>query len=215
MRKGRTPSYLPKIGEFFGSIEVRSEPFLENSRRKVLCECSCGKEFTVKINSLLTGNTTSCGCSRKERLRERNYKHGLAGRTERSPEYRSWANMIQRCTNPKNKRYKDNGARGIQVCEEWKNFLSFLKDLGPKPTKKHTIERINNNGNYEPGNCCWATNKEQSYNKRNNRFITFNNETLTLKQWSEKLKVNISTLHQRLSKLTIEEAFRKYITGDK
>jgi hypothetical protein len=113
---------------------------------------------------LKRGWTQSCGCLQKDRAKD-NAKHGKTG----SPEYHAWSAMIQRCTNPKTKQYKDYGGRGIRVCQKWKcSFESFYADMGPRPSKAHSIDRKDNDGNYEPGNCRWATEREQKMNTRQN-----------------------------------------------
>lgn len=126
--------------------------------------CYCGKVFykpPCEIKVL-----KSCGCYRREKVRVRNLKHGNAVRKQTTTEYYIWNGMIRRCHNPKNKDYQRYGGRGIQVCERWRrDFSAFLVDMGPRPPNK-SIDRINNDGNYEPLNCRWATAKEQRQNTR-------------------------------------------------
>lgn len=113
--------------------------------------------------------------------------------------YRTWANMIQRCHNPKNTGFDDYGGRGITVCRRWqKSFVSFLEDMGPKPSAAHSIERKNNNRGYEPGNCRWATRPEQARNKRNNLLITIRGETRCFAEWCEHFGIKQGAAYTRL-----------------
>lgn len=123
------------------------------------CQCECGATVIAFGVNLKSGNTESCGCLRKEKL----HKHGHA--RPRHPTYGSWNNMLQRCTNPNDKRYKNYGGRGITVCERWHSFENFLADMGLMP-EGYSIERINNDGNYEPANCTWIPRPEQGKNMR-------------------------------------------------
>lgn len=131
----------------------------------------------------------------------------------KSKEYSSWQHMLERCYNSNNKRYKDYGGRGIGVCEEWKSsFLHFYKIMGGCP-EGCSIDRINVNGNYEPENCRWATVLEQHNNTRRTKLYTYDNKTLTSKQWAMELGINYNTLRYRLSVWSIERAFEERIYG--
>lgn len=126
------------------------------------CKCDCGSETSASGTALRSGHKKSCGCLTSESGNKNRIKHGLT----RASEYMTWRNIRARCGNPKSVNYKYYGGRGIQVCSRWLNFENFFADMGPKPSKSHTIERLNNDGNYEPGNCCWALMSEQAKNKR-------------------------------------------------
>lgn len=122
-------------------------------------------------------------------------------------EYAAWTGMVQRCANPDNKRFPLYGGRGITVCARWRaSFENFLADMGRKPSAKHSLDRINVNGHYEPSNCRWATWAEQHRNKRNNVFITFGDRTMCLRDWALAVGVTYSALRKRLSKWPLERA---------
>jgi len=122
--------------------------------------------------------------------------HGL----RRSPEYAVWNTMKSRCLNPKCKKYPNYGGRGIRVCEKWMKFDNFYKDMGARPTRKHTIERIDTNGDYEPSNCKWSTNSENCRNKRNNVLVTHEGRTQCVKAWSEELGIPYARLQARIKR---------------
>jgi len=156
-----------------------------------LCRCACGRQKEVNGQCLQEGGSTSCGCSRIGNGNRR--KHGLT----RTRLYKIWSNMLERCNNPKRRVYPYYGGRGIEVCERWRIFENFLADMGHEP-KGYTLDRINVDGNYEPGNCRWASRKEQARNTRRNNVITFNGKSLSLSEWEDELGISQSVLGQRL-----------------
>lgn len=135
------------------------------------CRCDCGKIKIVAGSDLTTGNTKSCGCLRREVTANKSITHGHRIGRNTTPEYQSWVHAKERCNNNKHKRYKDYGGRGISMCKKWADdFESFLTDMGPRP-KGTSLDRINNDGDYEPTNCRWATRKVQNNNKRRRKTI--------------------------------------------
>jgi hypothetical protein len=150
-------------GRNFGKLSVLSFHSSRGRHCYWTCRCECGRELTVAGDNLMSGNSRSCGCSRFHPR-----SHGNAPKSGATAEYKTWAWMIQRCTNPKNKRWKHYGGRGIGVCTRWRNsFAAFLEDVGRRPSSDHSIDRYPDmNGNYEPGNVRWATRSEQARNTR-------------------------------------------------
>lgn len=162
------------------------------------CICVCGVIKNIRCRHLKT--TNSCGCVHKKDSSEKWLKHGYGG----TPEYESWFKMKDRCLNTDYHAYKDYGGRGITICERWldeENGISnFVEDMGKRPSSKYTLDRIDNNGNYEPKNCRWATKKEQSRNRRSNVLFRYNNEEKCAAEWCEQLKMPKSTFFNRLKR---------------
>lgn len=160
-------SFINITGQRFGRlVAVQMSPVNASKRLKWRCRCDCGNEKEALSHLLRAGLTRSCGCLQREACREKNSTHGMRN----APEYSVWYDMKRRCHDPRNKRYADYGGRGIAVCERWQiSFANFYEDMGPRPTATHSIDRINNDGNYEPLNCKWSTKSEQAFNRRPKR----------------------------------------------
>lgn len=163
------PSVLNDLtGQRFGRLVVVARTENRSGRTHWKCQCDCGNDAIVAAYRL-TGpqRTQSCGCLTREATAKRCTTHGAAHRDRRAPEYGTWAAMKQRCQNPRSAKFPEYGARGITVCKRWSDsFEAFLADMGPKPSPRHTIDRIDNDLGYEPGNCRWATPTEQRLNQR-------------------------------------------------
>lgn len=161
-----------------------------------LCECSCGGKREIRAHTLKSGFTQSCGCLSVESAR-RNKTHGLS----KTKAYTAWSSMKNRCYNKKCENFKHYGGRGISVCSRWKNsFALFMSDMGNPPSEKHSIGRIDNNKNYEPGNCRWETQKEQTRNQRANVIIEAFGKTQCVAAWAEELGIRPQTIYCRISR---------------
>lgn len=183
-------------GQRFGRLTAVSwERVLYANRVQVLwiCTCDCGNTIRSASSALKRGNPKSCGCWIAEETSARNRTHGMG----RTPVYAVWTTMIARCTNPKNISYPNYGGRGIRVCERWRDFANFFADMGDRPSATHQIDRIDNAGHYEPGNCKWSDRVEQGENKRNNILITARGKTLTPPQWAKIIGIPATTLRRR------------------
>ena len=190
-------------GAKFGRLTVigPAEPRIELNGAKayrVECACDCGEKTVVREHTLRNGETKSCGCLHRDVLRAQGYANRTHGRPDG---YASWGQMINRCTNSNNHAYESYGGRGITVCDRWRNsFEAFYEDMGPRPGPKHSIDRIDNDGDYEPSNCRWATTTEQGRNTRRNRMITWDGRTQCLAAWAEEIGINKTALCMRLRK---------------
>lgn len=156
------------------------------TRTKWKCVCSCGTEFESRADSIVAGTTASCGCSRS--------KHGLG----RPPELFVWEGMKARCFNSNSPQWKNYGGRGISICSRWMDFGSFYRDMGPRPSRLHSIDRIDTNKDYEPSNCRWSTSIEQGRNRRDNVLMSMNGKTQCLAAWASDLGIPYSCLYYRV-----------------
>lgn len=159
-----------------------------------LCACACGNETAVRSRHLLSGATTSCGCIRRKCNSVFKIKHGVS----HLPEYKIWVSMLSRCNNKDDKRYGSYGGRGIGICSRWLDVENFISDMGSRPSPKHSIDRIDNDGNYSPENCRWATREEQARNKRNSIVIEIDGARIPLADATGMTGVKYATALWRL-----------------
>ena len=165
------------------------------------CRCDCGKISNVAAGQLRSGGSRSCGCQKARWCAEANIKHG--NNRSRSvgvtPEYRAWSKIKERCHNPSDHAYLRYGARGIVMCEEWRNdFSAFLRDMGPRPSPDHSIDRKRNDLGYFKANCRWATRLEQANNKTDNVWLEAFGRRQTVAQWAREVKIKVGTLQRRM-----------------
>ena len=199
-------------GRKFGRLTVISRgDNTKNKRIRWHCQCDCGGDALVVGAHLKNGNTQSCGCIHKKGLVERQTSHGMS----ETAEYATWMHMKQRCDNISDKDYKDYGGRGIEVCDRWRKFENFYEDMGPRP-KGASINRINNDGNYEPGNCEWAGGKDQARNKSNNCMIEYDGQIKCLQAWADKSGIPRGTIKYRITHgWTVKQALETPVKGAK
>ena len=182
-----------KLGEKFNRWTVLGR--LPKSR--MVCLCSCGREGIVSSGNLRSSKSQSCGCLKLERLSQR-ATHGACQVEGYTPEYRSWCHIVDRCCNPKAPAFHRYGGRGILICPEWRaSFEAFRDHIGPRPSSSHSVERIENNKGYEPGNVKWPLPREQSRNTSRNHLMTLNGETMCLTDWASRIGLGVGTLWAR------------------
>lgn len=198
------------IDQSFGRLIVNSFAGTHDNKSAMwLCACECGDKVIVRGADLRSGHTQSCGCLKRDRSSAKHKKHGLS----KTAFHDMWSQMKKRCLNKKDTAFQYYGGRGITVCDKWLDFMRFKDDMHEgylnhkKNHKSTTIERKDNNGNYSPENCCWATQKEQSRNTRRNRVITYKGKTLCACDWAKELNVAYHTLIGRLNKYPPQIAF--------
>lgn len=159
-----------------------------------LCRCECGNEKTIARSQLVKERIVSCGCKRKEHMGALNRTHGQSN----TAEHRIWTNMKTRCTNKKATGFEHYGGRGIKMCDRWLNsFEAFYKDMGPRPSPDHTIDRIDNNGNYEKSNCRWAVDETQKNNRSDTIFLELNGVKMGAAQWARDRGISYRTIVSR------------------
>jgi len=195
-----TNDIMPKCGQFYKRAEVgevfgRLTVVSFKPNQSCLCQCNCGNIKIVKKYDLEFSKVKSCGCLNRERTAFRNTRHGLAARGQQHSLYVLWSSMMNRCNNPSNKDYELYGGRGITVCERWHHFPNFIDDMGARPSKRHSLDRYpDKNGNYEPGNVRWATDAQQTRNRRNTMLIN----GVPLQDIADKTQISPRTLKSRL-----------------
>jgi len=189
---------IAMIGRRFGRLVVLDIAESRYKKRFWHCRCDCGKECDVNGYQLRCGSTRSCGCLVIEHASQMNKSHGM----RHSREYRAWSNMRRRCYDPSSINFHRYGLRGIRVCDRWKTFEAFLTDMGCAPTNRHQIDRIDNDGDYEPDNCRWVTSKENNRNRSNNLLLQCEGWIATQAEWAELatecLGINRGTVLARL-----------------
>lgn len=197
------------VGMRFGRLSVMERAENKGNHPAWTCKCDCGSMCVVTGTHLRSGHTLSCGCLQRERTSNARKSHGMG----ESRIYRIWANMKSRCFNSNAQFYQDYGGRGITVCDEWKDdFQAFYNwSILHGYSDELTIDRIDNDKGYSPGNCRWTTRKEQQNNRRNNHYITYNGETLTVTEWANRLGIGQKVLFARLNDYhwNIDEALKK------
>lgn len=177
IRPGDRFGMLTVISEGPRHITAGGEP-----KRTWVCACDCGGSSVAAGGNLRTGNTESCGCRKREAGKTANRSHGGSS----DPEYAVWSSMIARCTRETDPSFGDYGGRGISVCPQWRDdYAAFILDMGRRPGLGFSIERIDNDGNYEPGNVKWATDVEQARNTRRNRIVEYNGRSMPLSEACE------------------------------
>lgn len=165
------------VGDRVGRLTVIASAGRKHNNNRWLCLCDCGTPAKEVSESNLGRNTFSCGCLFREKMR----KHGAARDGRHTPEYLAWAHIVDRCTRPTSGEWHNYGARGITICDEWReNAAAFLEHIGPRPSAQHQIDRIDNERGYEPGNVRWVTRKENCRNTRRNRWVEFLGRRMTL-----------------------------------
>ena len=193
---GRKHKRIPRGERFERLVVVRFKGVADSGHAMYECRCDCGKKCIAQASGLRNGNNRSCGCLKDEVDRGVHRTHGDSGH----PLWGLWRCMIQRCSNPKWWSYSWYGGRGIKVCERWQGvegFRAFVADMGPRPAGT-SLDRIDGDGHYEPGNVRWATRAEQARNRTQNVHLTHDGRTQTMCEWAAEVGVSIKTLHQRV-----------------
>lgn len=189
MPRGR---FRDLTGKRFGRLLVIKRAPNKNRHVYWKCRCDCGNVVIVRGDALTRGSTVSCGCYHKDAVT----KHGMYN----TPIYAIWSSMLQRCENPNATGHDNYGDRNIKVCKRWHKFENFYDDMGDRPSEEHTLDRIDNDGDYEPGNCRWATWEQQGRNRRDNKILKYKGKERCVSEWTKITGIGDSTLRMRLQR---------------
>lgn len=204
---GKYPVKTYLKGETIGRC-IYLEEIYGRERRYVKVECQCGVIFISKLCNVKRGVCCGCNTGKIRNKQGALFMHGKS----KSEEYNIWNSMKDRCFNPNNKSYPNYGGRGIKVCDRWMFFINFMNDMGMRPSSKHSIDRKNNDGNYEPSNCKWVTKSEQARNTRGEKMLTLDGDTKKLWDWYSIYGIKPSVIKKRLNiGWTIEKAIKSPI----
>lgn len=213
---GPMPAFVDKSGIRVDMVVVLRRAGSDEHGATWVGRCDCGTEREFRSGVLKQGRKLSCGCVSVKIIGHRQSRHGLSN----SPEFVTHRNMIRRCIDSRNKDYVNYGFLGIRVCERWASeggLKRFVEDMGPRPSPKHSIDRIDVRGPYSPENCRWATSKEQNNNKRSNSFLGLKDQVLTISQWSDVTGIAPGTIWRRINGLgwTAEQALTSPVSQAK
>lgn len=213
----RSGNFINLTGQRYGRLTVTGYAGGDGKHSYWWCRCDCGTEAKVSANKLRKAHTKSCGCLSADVCRSSFTTHGMS----RDPLYNVWAKMRNRCSSTKDPAFPDYGGRGIRVCQRWINgdgsregFACFLDDMGPKPSPSHSLDRIDNNGDYTPENCRWATKTEQARNRRSNYRVTMGGRSCALSEACEQLGLPFALVNSRIqqgwsTERALSQPFRK------
>ena len=204
----RKSNAIDLCGQRFGRLVVQKRVESDKKEKaKWLCVCDCGNEKETYSSYLKTGDTKSCGCLEKEAKKTNTFKHGLTANRKQHPLYRKWASIKERCTNPNYKFWNRYGGRGISMCEEWINDpQAFYAFMGDKPFPDAEVDRIDNNGNYEPSNVRWATRKENCRNTSDRKEYLYDGVLRSIPEWAEEWSMTIASIRARIRRGWTKEA---------
>jgi len=186
----------------FGMLKI-----VQRNKKRVICLCDCGVEKDFDYANVISGRTKSCGCNRIKSMSDKKIVHGENKRSGRTKEHIIWHGIVGRCVNKGNTSFPRYGGRGIKVCKRWRTYKNFLADMGRCPSKDHSIDRINNDGDYKSSNCRWVSRTENMGNRRNTFFLNVRGKKISLADFCSKHDVSYPALHARLKRgfVTIED----------
>lgn len=213
---GKYQPYQDCHGKTYGFLTIIGDGGRNKDKQQVvIARCVCGTAKSVRLYQLKQGVVKSCGCKHYELIVLGTTKHGLTKNKKRPPEYNCWSGMKARCYYLNHPEYHLYGGRGISVCERWRNsFENFLSDIGSRPSKYHSVDRFpDKNGNYEPANCRWATQRQQAGNTRTNRWIEYGGRTMILADWAREIEISAQHLRALLLTHSFSSVYKKYKTG--